>query len=215
MKEGQPQNYSVYRTEGELTPTHVPMERMERIDELGAKYYKLRNHPEKQFIVSQLASLVMPVANVFKKDTPTGTYFFSPDARNHPDYIACVPEISRSNQLFLRLVLKDFDHSNNHNHEGSIMYDFDQGMVKPRKTNWSDYIHESCVYILENDSEPVLTELISKIHTFKTHIEGEEGLRFITAVVEHAAHTEEDMNPKLIQEYLIERCDVILSALQA
>jgi hypothetical protein len=133
MKEGIPEahgNTSIHNIEGELVPhpsRDYPYNHYK--DPEGKSHFGVTDSPKEQFIASQLASLEIPVANVFNKEMPHGeVLYFSSDVKDHSRYEK-ESEMSEVNRMFLEVLFNDDDHDPNHNHDGTIFYDFGLAMI--------------------------------------------------------------------------------------
>lgn len=182
------------------------------VDEYDDSHFLLSDDPSKQFIISQLASLVMPVANVVRKEMPHGeTMYFSPDVKRHPDYVEENKReeyISKVNQTILSLIFNDEDHDPCQNHEGSIFYDFGAGDVE---SNYDEWVNLYIRNIFKVKYPEKVEELRSKVTTFRSSIEGKDGLKFIQNLVTKANYKES--SPDSLQTIFLKRCERLLSAL--
>ncbi len=217
-----PSNYSVVENQ-DSSLQHVEGKRY--IDtETSNEYYKLLKEPEMQFIVSQLAAMVIPVANVYKE----GDNVYSPSATDHPDYKAFPTKSIRSRTMsrkdresynpteedkyFLDLIFEDRDHSDNSNSAGSILFDFNNATID--KDNWktSKERIEDTIDWLDSEHSELASGVRQKVAKFKLLIEGSDGLDFLSALVFKSGYagSAED-----IQRKLISRCDLVLGQTQA
>lgn len=195
-----PRNQSHLNTEGELPPLFKDSFLFR--DSEGNLFYQLSKEPKKQFVVAQLASLILPVAIPYMREVDGKLEFFSPDAKRHPDSInedGTITETSLIDNAFLNIIFNDNDHfANGWNTAGAVFYDFNSA-------NFGEYINTIYINEVKNIFPEYMPELIKKIQKFKKEIEGEKGLEFITAVVNKAKFTEN--TPEEIQQVLLKRCD--------
>jgi hypothetical protein len=219
MKEEFPeplQNSSVYQTEGELEP------RMDRrypfnhyVDENEKSYFGLSDRPKDQFLVSQLAALAVPVSNVFQKDMPDGQrMYFSPNAADHPQYDESKFRISPTDHTLLGILFNDNDHDPDNNYEGGVFYDFGTSFLETSRPITKAALSEIggvCEWFKKTYGESV-PELVAKITSFQTNIEGKGGIDFITAILKKSNY--KDAKPEIIQQSLLARCDTALKTLR-
>ncbi len=212
-----PRNSSIHHVEGELDPQYSweSMGFNRYVDKDNHSYYRIFDSPKEQFVISQLASLIIPVANVFIKHMPhEGPVYFSPDVKEHPNHDIHHQEISLVDQSLLELLFRDTDHDTMRNHDGSVMYDFDVGDIDITLQEESIIELADDVYDMfqRYGTQQQVQKLILKLKTFKTHIEGESGLAFITALVHKANYTY--TTPEKIQQTLLSRCGLSLTTLE-
>lgn len=208
-------NFSTHRTEGDLTPLGEQHPGNEYVDEKEVIHFSVEKSPQEQIIISQLASLTMPVSTVFKKEMPEGkVMYFSPDVKNHPDYNKSI-KLQKANQAFLYWIFGDTDHGPGWNYGGSVFHDFDNGIIDK---DWhddinNDYTSQSYGHHLKKHQPEITAELLEKIQAFEKEIEGKQGLEFISSLTKKAEYTE--VSPERIQEILLWRCERAKTVLAA
>lgn len=108
-------NFSVLDTAGDLTPAPdglSPYNRYE--DKEGNAFYALFQNPKMQFVVSELASLAVPVAPILlKKQMPKGgSLDFSAGVEQHSDF-GKNKDVFKIDEAFLYCIFNDIDHLKN------------------------------------------------------------------------------------------------------
>lgn len=184
------------------------------LDSGGVKKFELIKKPKLQFVISQLASLVMPVASISK--SPQGD-FVSVDAKVHKNYNDekfFNPIDIGSNIVFLKYIFHDWDHrpifeNEYKNIEGGVFYDFESAMIDGigQDVNLDTYpfnIREYRTQMFDN--------LKKKISFFRTQIEGESGLRFIESLLKKSGYSniEDSLSAEEIQNVLLNRSGDLL-----
>ncbi len=203
-----PKNFSVYSTAGELTPApdrKYPYNHY--VDNDNKEYFYLsdigNNNEEqprqKQMVVAQLASLIMPIAPVFKKQSEESGQmeYFSAHVNSHPEHNPKIHHISRADYTLLYTLFDDNDHSDRHNYESGVIYDFGNAQLIDKHSSEDKY-WKGAVHMTEGESKEILE---AKIKTFKEHIDGPDGLEFIRNTCKHAGYTE--VAPEEIQNKLL------------
>lgn len=201
-------NFSVLDTSGDLTPAPDGLSPYNRYtDEEGKAFYALFDKPKMQFVVSELASLAVPVAPILlRKKMPEGNRMdFSAGVEQHPDF-GKEKSIFEIDQAFLYFIFSDPDHYQNFNNSEGIQYDFGVAKVK-----FPDDQKDYSLDFFKRKHSSLVPELVKRITDFKKRIEGDEGLEFIKAVVKKADYSE--VSPEVIQNTLIKNCDYTLSKL--
>lgn len=214
-----PQNYSQIKAEGELSPFRDPESGFSRYVDKADKFhfrisefgFENEEQPrQKQMVTQQLASLVVPVASVYKTEVDGMKDYFSVDIHNHPEFKDDMKTFSIVDDTFLQIMFDDVDHSRLHNHEGGVFYDFNVASLLKidgsLASGWNDVLRT----IRKNPKD--LQELKQKLQFFKQHIEGEDGLKFIQDTCRHAEYTE--ISPEEIQSNLLERSDIFLKQIE-
>ncbi len=210
-----PQNYSQISPEGELTPSRDSKSGFSRYMDEGGKYhfriseFGLEDEEQprkKQMVVQQLASLVVPVAPVYKTQVDGSKDYFSVDIQKHPEYNEGEKEINVVDNTFLQIMFDDVDHHGSHNHGGGVFYDFNtaqlSGIDRDEVKKWKGILK------IVNKKPTDLLELTQRLKFFKQQIQGEGGLKFIQDICNHAGYTE--FSPEEIQDNLIERSDIFM-----
>lgn len=166
--------------------------------------HELIRRPELQFIVSQLASFVMPVSPISIKEDGT---FRSIDVSNHDNFSESADSERVTNEIFLDLIFRDYDHFFGHNERGGVYFDFDQAEIYkiedfqvPR--NLKDLISETGDL---DTRKRKLALLRNKILYFQSMIEGEKGEIFLKSLVKKAKSNSEDLF--YIRATLLTRCN--------
>lgn len=201
-------NFSVLDTAGDLTPAPdglSPYNRYE--DKEGNAFYALFQNPKMQFVVSELASLAVPIAPILlRKKMPEGNYMdFSAGVEQHPDF-AENKDVFKVGQEFLYRIFHDFDHQKDWNHKDGVHYDFGSA-----KLNQDSVLFEDTYNSFSKENPSLVSGLKRKIEEFKKHIDGVDGLEFIKAVVMKADY--KDIEPEKIQQVLLGRCKQALQGL--
>lgn len=210
-----PNNYSTF--EGSQSELNQVDETQFR-DSENKTYYKLSKNPKTQFITSQLAAMIVPVASVYKE----GNGFYSQSVLDHPDYKKIPAELENlymsaeeetkfrsapEDVYFMELIFEDYDHNNNSNNEGTILYDFHQATLD-KDFNSQNPLHIKSQLIDLSQYRPELKQLVlEKVRKFKSLIEGEDGLNFISSLARKAEY---NGSPEAIQEKLLSRCNLVL-----
>lgn len=208
-------NFSTHRTAGDLRHLDEQRPENEYVDENEGIHFSVEKNPKEQMIISQLASLTMPVSIVFKKDMPEEKImYFSPDVKNHPNYDKSI-RLQKADQAFLYWIFGDRDHGPGWNYDGSVFHDFDHGVVHK---NWhndinDDYPSQYYGPHLKEYRPKTAAELLEKIKAFEKEIEGKQGLEFISSLTKKAEYTE--VSPERIQEILLWRCERAKTVLAA
>lgn len=158
----------------------------------------------------------MPVAPIFKKRLVEGNFaYFSKDVVNHADYKEGQDEVFDVDNWFLFSIFGDGDHESGHNHDGGIFQDFGHVRLEAdHKTGGFTLAQRAQLtesHFKNADAER--SEIfIHKVQLFRNAIEGEEGLRFLNALVAKAEYRA--VKPEEMQKTLLRRCDAILSKFQ-
>jgi hypothetical protein len=170
----------------------------------GREVFEIKKWPNLQFVISQLASLVVPVADMSKLDSG----FYSMAVIEHKNYSSGKDGLneSKSNAIFLDMIFRDWDHDVfDKNVDNGIFYDFHVGDLKDSSMGVEQ------LYTLGDDLEgwkTVIDILIKKILYFKSQVEGESGLSFLKALLEKAGKGDCTPNDEIkLQKILISRCD--------
>lgn len=198
-----PRNQSPVNTEGSLVSTYG--DSVLFTDSENNFFYQLSKEPKKQFVVAQLASLILSVAIPYMREVDGKLEFFSPDVKKHPEFKKTSGSFSIVDKTLLTILFGDSDHYEQHNHYGSVFYDFDFASVQNGfgiKETLEDFIKKF---------PSKIPELVEKTKKFQKELEGQKGLEFIKAVVKKADYTHK--KPEEIQKVLLNRCSVSIDLL--
>lgn len=211
---------------GNYSTIENPDSRLEHVgenkykDNQDKEYYELRKSPEIQFIVSQLAAMVIPIASVYKE----GSSFYSQSVADHPDYKEFPVHSYKSRTMsrkeresynpaeedkyFMSLIFEDTDHTSTANSAGSVLFDFDGATIDRDHLTDDKFGIETTLGYLDRNNPTVSTLVRQKVQKFKSLIQGEEGLDFLSALVHKSGYTGSAEN---IQKKLLSRCDLVLN----
>jgi len=171
---------------------------------------------KQQFIISQMASLIMNVANVFPYKTKEGKQeFMSPNVLDQFNYDP-KKHVSNEDAALFGLLFGDLDHLGRDNHHGGVFFDFGASDMlkseeayekKERVVPGSGYTfteelnHERTYNYVDYWKKKGLLDIEAmetKCNELTSHLSGEQGLQFITALCKKAEYTE--LTPEKVQE---------------
>lgn len=180
-------------------------------------FFRLEKNPALQFIISELASLVMPVAPILYD----GENFYSKYVKNHKAYTSAenVETQDELNLLFLYLIFRDNDHgkgtgrrSNKLNYDNHVFYDFHRAEKYGNFPSEYQKIYNNTYFIFNDEDDEFINLMKEKVNKFMEQIDGEDGLKFIDAVIKKANATNE-IDAKKIHDTYLKRCKSVTEGL--
>ncbi len=169
------------------------------LDASEIETFELGKFPEKQFFLAQLASFVMPVAPVTKKDGKLQSVNVKyhqnyDDPENHDDQLV--------NRMFLNYVFDDHDKASDWNVKNGIVFDFDAASFNEDSVPIDYYLQS------KKNKERIFALLKPKIDFFVSMIEGENGLNFLAGLLKKSGYKGDASK---IQSVLLSRCKNIFN----
>lgn len=173
------------------------------IDGKETGYVLEKGDGAEQFITSQIASLILNVANIYPyKSTDGAQHFISPNIEEQHNYDV-EKNIRREDALLFGLLFGDLDHLEDENHGGGVFYDFgtsDMTYPEEEYQSRSRTNHTRSYFHLDSGIKRGtlnLEYMLSKCNDLLSYISGESGLHFISALCKKADFT--SLTPEELQ----------------